>query len=151
MFSFSSSHSFYCMFSGFVSTSWSTMAKGETLMRRRWRWPAFGWRYVSASLTNYATFWAVDIKLCLYVLFFFRKRIWSQSFSRSSLLGLRLSQMATHGWHESPTDRTWIEPRWLSWSTKAILSRRFILWKRRMNWRWSTSCSKATERRGRSG
>lgn len=92
----------------------------------------------------------VDVKssFSLTCFFLFRKRIWSQSSSSSSLHGLRLSQMATHGWPASPTDRTWTEPRWVSWSIKATLSRLSIRWKKRMNSLSSTSCSKATERIG---
>ena len=30
--------------------SWSTTPKREILMRRRWKWPVFGWRYVSKVL-----------------------------------------------------------------------------------------------------
>lgn len=77
----------------------------------------------------------------------FRKMTWSQSSSRSSLHGLRHSQLATHGWYASQTDRTWTEPRWPFWSTKATPSLLSTLRKKRMNWRSSTSYSKATERR----
>lgn len=92
----------------------------------------------------------VDVKssFSLSLLLLFRKRIWSQSSSKSSLRGLRLSRMATHGWRACPTDRTWTELRWPSWSTKATPSRLSILWKKRMNSVSSTSCSKATEKRG---
>lgn len=94
---------------------------------------------------------AVRVKalLSLSVLPLRRKRIWSQSSSRSSRRGLRRSQKATRGSRASPTGRTWTALRWLSWSTKATPSRRSILWEKRMNWLSSTSCSKATERSGR--
>lgn len=90
----------------------------------------------------------VKLLFSLSVLLLFRKKIWCQSSSRSSLRGLRICQKATRGWHAFPTDWTWTERRWPSWSTKATPSRLSILWKKRMHWHCSTSCSKATERSG---
>lgn len=78
-----------------------------------------------------------------------RKRISSRSSLKSSLRVLKTIQLATRGWPGSPTERTWTEPRWPCWSTKATRFHLFILWRRRMNWISSTSSSKATERRGR--
>lgn len=76
----------------------------------------------------------------------FRKRTWSQSCSRSLHRGSKLRRAATLGWHASPTDRTWTERRWQSWSTKATRSHPFILPENRMNSRSSTSCLKVTGR-----
>lgn len=44
-----------CVFSCFGFPSWLTTPKRETLMRRQWKWPVFGWRYVSAALLHCAT------------------------------------------------------------------------------------------------
>lgn len=35
-------------FSGLILLSWSITLKRETLMRRQWKWPVFGWPWVSA-------------------------------------------------------------------------------------------------------
>lgn len=135
---------------GFLS--WSIMLKRETLMRRQWKWPVFGWRWVSASSAgtfSLSTFPLVmgchsssHSSVCIS-----RKKTWSRSSSRSWHRGSRLGLTVTQGWRASPTERTWTGPRWRYWSTKATPSLHFILWKNQMNSGSSTSCWKATDRR----
>lgn len=132
-------------------SSWSTTPRREILMRRRWKWPVFGSRYVSAAPLVSLKLRAERMQNSRFDVYSLlppsRKRTSYQSFLKSSHLAIKITRITTRGWCAFLTERTWTDPRWPCWSIKATRFHRFILPERRMNWLSLTSCSEATERR----